>query len=71
MNQVLDSRYIERSQLLRLLRQLFGSDFLVEDRPDYYALTVPRRLTEVRSQQSQETLSHPCQAEVQSVTTES
>ena len=48
MNQVLNSRYIERSQLLKLLRQLFGSDFLVEDRPDYYALTIPRHLTEVR-----------------------
>ena len=47
MNQVLRSRYIERSQILKLLRQLFGTDFLVEDRPDYYALTVPRLLTEV------------------------
>ena len=47
-NQVLRTRYIERKQLLQLLRELFGDDFLVEDRPDYYALTVPRRLTEVR-----------------------
>ena len=48
-NQVLSTRYIERKQLLRLLRELFGNDFLVEDRPDYYALTVPRLLTQVKS----------------------
>lgn len=50
-NQILETRYIERSQLLKLLRQLFGNDFLVEDRPDYYVLTVPRRLNEVRALQ--------------------
>ena len=57
-NQVLHTRYIERKQLLKLLRELFGNDFFVEDHPDYYALTVPRRLTEVRALQIQGSFSN-------------
>ena len=53
-NQVLDTRYIERSRLLKLLRQLFKDDFLVEDRPEFYALTIPRRLTKVKRLQMTE-----------------
>ncbi|KAL4882878.1 hypothetical protein BJY04DRAFT_186234 [Aspergillus karnatakaensis] len=59
--QRLPNRYIEKKNLVDLLRRLFAFDYEVEEHPEAYVLIIPRELTEdeIASLADEELESHP------------